>query len=335
MSMAVLRTMENDLKSAECQSADIVDLREGADRFVFRGTGYSCNFPAEPEPEYPYAPFTIHLSAYLTCHGVLNMSQPSRNDLPLALWAPRIALLGMSIGILAILAVLLPGPLYRLGIVGLGGAFGMITYGAYGGMLAVLITVIGLILLLAARRREYFIRIIVGITLGVIAWGVPYMWLKKAESVPAIHDITTDTANPPQFQADILALRKGAANSTVYGGPKIAALQEKAYPDIQPMLFSLPLSQVYAAALQTVETRGWKLVSNDPATGIIEATATTFWFGFKDDVVIRIVPNGTGTRLDIRSESRIGTSDVGRNAQRIRAFRAALYKRLGLQYHRQ
>ena len=101
------------------------------------------------------------------------------------------------------------------------------------------------------------------------------------------------------------------------------------------MLLSLPLSQVYAAALQTVEARGWKLVSNDPATGIIEATATTFWFGFKDDVVIRIVPNGTGTRLDIRSESRIGTSDVGRNAQRIRAFRAALYKRLGLQYHKQ
>lgn len=261
------------------------------------------------------------------------MNQQSCNDSPLGLWAPRIALLGLMIGLLATLAVLSPGPLYRLGIVSLGGAFRLITFGAYGGLLAILVTVIGLILLLTTRQRKHFIRIIAGVALGLFAWGVPYLWLKKAESVPAIHDITTDTANPPPFEADILALRKGAANSAVYGGPKIAALQAKAYPDIVPMRFSLPPSQVYAAALQTVAARGWKLVSNDPTTGIIEATATTFWFGFKDDVVIRIRSKGTGTRLDIRSESRIGTSDVGRNAQRIRGFRATLYRRLRLHDH--
>ncbi|HVA54495.1 MAG TPA: DUF1499 domain-containing protein [Gammaproteobacteria bacterium] len=157
------------------------------------------------------------------------------------------------------------------------------------------------------------------------------MWLKKAESVPAIHDISTDTAIPPRFLPDVLALRKRAENSVTCGGAKIAALQAKAYPDIQPLVFKLPATTVYAAALRTVQTMGWKLDSNDSVTGFIEASYTTFWFGFKDDVVIRVQANGNSTRLDICSESRIGKSNVGKNVRRIRTFRTALYKQLGLQ----
>ncbi|MGH8320732.1 MAG: DUF1499 domain-containing protein [Gammaproteobacteria bacterium] len=259
---------------------------------------------------------------------------PSAGSSQLIHWAPRAVLLGMIIGIIAILAVLLPGPLYRLGAYGLGGAFTMIKYGAFTGIAAVIISLIGLILLLVAKRPQYFVGVLIGIVLGILAWGIPYMWLKKAQSVPAIHDITTDTANPPQFQPDVLAQRTEthARNSAVYGGAKIAAKQEVAYPDIKPMVFKLPVVKVFDATLQTAKAMGWKLDSKDPATGIIEATDTTFWFGFTDDVVIRIQAQGSDTRLDIRSESRIGESDVGKNAQRIRTFRTTLYKQFGLQY---
>ena len=249
----------------------------------------------------------------------------------LARWAPRVVSLSMIIGVLAIFSILLPGPFYRLGVYGLTGAFGMIKCGAYGGILAVVIAIIGLILILLARRPHYFIGVIIGIVLGVVAWGIPYMWLIKAESVPAIHDITTDTANPPRFQPGVLALRKEAQNSAVYRGTEIAAQQAKAYPDIQPLVFKLPATTVYAAALRTVQTLDWKLDSNDPVTGIIEATSTSTWFGFKYDVVIRIQAIANSSRLDIRSESRMGEGDAGKNAQLIRTFRSALYKQLGLQ----
>lgn len=246
-----------------------------------------------------------------------------------------VPLLGMIVGIIAIMTVLLPGPFYRIGAYGLGGAFTMLKYGAYVGIAAVIISLVGLVVTLAAKRPKYLTGVIIGLVLGILAWGVPYMWLKKAESVPAIHDITTDTVNPPQFQPDVLALRAAshAHNSPVYGGPAVAAKQAAAYPDIKPMLFELPVTKVFDAALQTANAMAWKLDSENRATGVIEATSTTFWFGFKDDVVVRIQPQGHETRLDIRSESRIGGSDIGKNAQRIRKFRTELYKQLGMRYH--
>jgi hypothetical protein len=239
----------------------------------------------------------------------------------------------VAIAVVAFLAMLLPGPLYRIRILSLSSAFSSIKYGAYGGIVAVVLGVVLLVVFL--RVRGPALRVIgpvLAIVLGGIAWGVPYLWLKKAESVPPIHDITTDTRNPPQFLPDVLALRAAAhaANSTVYGGAKIAALQKKAYPEIRPMRFGLPASQVFAGALRAVKAMGWKLDSEHPSLGIIEASSTTLWFGFTDDIVIRIQPLSVGSRLDIRSESRIGESDIGRNAARILRFRAALYRTLRL-----
>ncbi|MHB8403831.1 MAG: DUF1499 domain-containing protein [Gammaproteobacteria bacterium] len=249
----------------------------------------------------------------------------------LARWVPRVVFLSLIIGILAVFTVLLPGPLYRIRVYGLYDAFEMIKYGTYGGILAVLIAITGLILVLLTRRPKYFIGAVIGMLSGIVAWGIPHPWLKKIESMPAMHDISTDTVNPPRFQPEVLALRNKAQNSAVYAGAETAAQQAKAYPDIQPMVFKLAATTVYAAALRTVQAMGWKLDSNDPVSGIIEATATTFWFGLKDDVVIRIQAVGKSTRLDIRSESRVGKSDAGKNTQLIRTFRAALYKQLGLQ----
>ncbi len=239
----------------------------------------------------------------------------------------------LALAVLALLAMVLPGPLYRLGAVGLGTAFRLIRYGAYGGMAAVALGVLALLVCAVTKAPVRPVALtLLTIVLGAVAWGIPYLWLKKAEAVPAIHDITTDTRNPPQFLPDVIALRTAAhaANSTVYGGPEVAALQHRAYPDIRPMIFQQPPATVFAAALSTVKHMGWTLDSAHPRMGIIEASSTTLWFGFTDDVVIRIEAQPDGTRLDIRSESRIGESDVGRNAARIRRFRAMLYHKLGL-----
>jgi len=135
-----------------------------------------------------------------------------------------------------------------------------------------------------------------------------------------IHDITTDTENPPVF-VSVLPLRKDAPNSAEYGGPEIAMKQRAAYPDIHPVEVGVRPMLAYEYALDAARRMGWQIVDGNPPEGRIEATATTRWFGFKDDVVIRIVPTaGNGSRLDIRSVSRVGLSDVGTNACRIRSF---------------
>ncbi len=131
--------------------------------------------------------------------------------------------------------------------------------------------------------------------------------------------------DPPQF-LKVLPLRAGAPNPATYGGPEVAAAQKSAYADIQPQDFSQAPAETFALALAKAREMGWEIVDADAANSRIEATATTLWFGFKDDVVIRITAVGSGSRLDVRSVSRVGRSDVGANAARIRAFLTALKK---------
>jgi len=158
-----------------------------------------------------------------------------------------------------------------------------------------------------------------GLVIAAVVFGVPFSYVRTAREVPPIHDITTDTADPPAFVA-ILPLRAGAANSPDYGGEAIAAQQRAAFPAIQPVRAPLPPDRTFALALATAEDQGWEIVAAVPSEGRIEATDTTSWWGFKDDIVIRIRPEGSGSRLDIRSESRVGVSDLGTNAARIEAF---------------
>ncbi len=152
--------------------------------------------------------------------------------------------------------------------------------------------------------------------------------LSRASHAPPIHDITTDTVNPPAFVA-ILPLRKlDARNPAEYAGPEVAAVQKKAYPDLGPLTITQPVETVFAAARAVVADQGWALVDASLPDGRIEATAETPWMHFKDDVVIRIHPEGDGTRVDVRSTSRVGKGDMGVNAARIRGFLAALKARL-------
>jgi uncharacterized protein (DUF1499 family) len=160
----------------------------------------------------------------------------------------------------------------------------------------------------------------------VIAAGVAYVpshWLQTARAAAAINDITTDPENPPAFVA-VLPLRATAAVPAAYPGSETAKAQRRAYPDIAPLELAVAPAAAFARALDAATAMGWEIVAADAVAGRIEATATTPWFGFRDDVVVRVAPTPTGSRIDLRSVSRVGKSDLGANAKRIRAFLARL-----------
>ena len=134
--------------------------------------------------------------------------------------------------------------------------------------------------------------------------------------------------NPPAFVA-IAPLRASYPNGPEYDGAETARMQKESYPDILSLVYTQGVDEVFAAATAVVDDMGWELVDSSPGDGRIEATDTTKWFGFKDDVVIRLRPGSAGsTVLDIRSKSRVGRSDIGVNARRIRSFRQKLNDKL-------
>lgn len=134
-----------------------------------------------------------------------------------------------------------------------------------------------------------------------------------------IHDLSTDTLDPPQFVA-VASLRSASDNPVEYSGAETAALQKEAYPDLEPIVLLDPRTFVFETALAVAEDMGWEIVASDLAEGRIEATATTPFVGFKDDVVIRIRARSAQTVVDVRSKSRVGRGDMGVNANRIREF---------------
>jgi hypothetical protein len=165
----------------------------------------------------------------------------------------------------------------------------------------------------------------------------------RAWDAPPIHDISTDVEYAPPFKA-LLPLRKGATNGPEYDGPKkvvlngkittVAELQKLNYPDIRTVGKLLnprnrpdirPQAVLFWRAFEHAKDMGWNIVSFDARTGMIEATDTTLWFGFTDDIAIRVLPAGSlGAKLDIRSKSREGALDYGRNAARVRAYMKGL-----------
>jgi uncharacterized protein (DUF1499 family) len=210
------------------------------------------------------------------------------------------------------------------------------------GLLAILpATAIGLIGLLAGIAWGFTALLrnssagarwgVIGLMGAILAVGVPLNGLRLALTSPPIHDISTDIEFAPQFKA-LLSMRKGAESDPGYDGSKIvklrdgntstvSALQKKYYNDVIPLAEFVKPTKLFWRALNLANEMGWHVVSYDATEGRIEATDTTFWFGFTDDIVIRVRPAGKlGARLDIRSKSRVGQSDLGANAARIRAY---------------
>jgi len=234
----------------------------------------------------------------------------------------KLALAALATAGFALLVLALAGPMYRLGMLALPSAFGLLRWAAYIGMVAIIVALAAGVWGYWRRLRLPLVVAALAALIGLVAVGIPYRWQREAQSAPPIHDISTDLENPPAFKA-VVAERSHAPNGLERTGD-VAEQQRSGYPDIQPLTVPQPRDQVFDKAMMIVQSRGWEVVSADRASGLIEATDTTTWFGFKDDIAVRVTPWGSGTRVDVRSVSRVGVSDVGTNARRIREFLDAL-----------
>jgi uncharacterized protein (DUF1499 family) len=163
----------------------------------------------------------------------------------------------------------------------------------------------------------------------IIAY-VPWHYWRLRSVLPRIHDITTDTENPPEFAAVLPARAAERAATPVYAGGEEAMLQRSAYPDIAPLDVVSAAGEAFQRALTVAKAMpGWTIVAADAQSGRIEASQSSRWFRFTDDVVIRVTPTGSGSRIDMRSLSRQGRSDFGVNAARIRSYLRELRQHLG------
>ena len=164
----------------------------------------------------------------------------------------------------------------------------------------------------------------VGTLSAFLAWYIPST-VQARLSYPVIHDISTDVINPPMYVANV-QLRAQAVNPMEYGVVEGLTLEEHiqqqqaAFPDLVPKLIDASPEDVFERSVAALEKMGLEITAAVPEEGRIEAVASTFWFRFKDDVVIRIQAEGNQTRIDARSLSRVGRGDLGANGLRLQEF---------------
>ncbi|MGA7964527.1 MAG: DUF1499 domain-containing protein [Gammaproteobacteria bacterium] len=278
------------------------------------------------------------------------------------------ALLALITGLVAAVMVAVAGPLYKHEAIQLGTAFGLLRQGAWVGVAAVAAAVIGVIGALLIRHVSATLVGVLALALGLGSFAWPWMMLRHAEAVPPIHDISTNTAHPPRFlalaqarakapngldyggggphiaKAEVASLAKfldspaGRKNPqhesvakacTSWSPACLAAVQDAYYPGIRPLPApGIEPATAYGAALATARDMGWKIAASDADARHIEASATTAWFGFTDDIAINVMPVGSGSVVNVRSESRLGLSDLGKNAARVREYLNRLAHRL-------
>ncbi len=246
----------------------------------------------------------------------------------------RIGLLSFAVAMIGVLTGLSAGVLYRIDVIDLLTSLRtVLPMGAYisaAGAALCLLTLIGAIVFYKGDFISKSLFPLLGLVIAGVATYIPYAQQQLGGSVPPIHDISTDTSDPPRF-VDIVPLRiaddaPNPAEYLVYYERRgeilnVPELQKEAYPDIQPVTFpNKSTEEAFDLALEAAQQQSWTIVAEDKDDGRIEAWHKTTFMGFVDDVVIRIRPQGAGSVLDIRSKSRLGGSDVGKNAQRIRAY---------------
>jgi uncharacterized protein (DUF1499 family) len=199
----------------------------------------------------------------------------------------------LTVAILAALMLGAAGLGTRAGLWHFSTGFAMLRWAAYLGLGA---GGVAIAMFLFPRLRSGGLAVLLcAVLVGAMVAAVPLGLQKRARSVPVINEVTTDLV-------------------------KASPLQQRAYPDIHPLIVDAPPGGAFVTAKAVAQEMGWEIVREDPQAGTIAAVATTFWFGFKDDVEIRVSPQGNASRIDLRSRSRVGKGDVGANAKRIRAY---------------
>ena len=205
----------------------------------------------------------------------------------------------------------------RFGIWGLVG-LAIFAVGALLALISLIWGVIGGIVVLARSRTADRRPIVIGTIAAAVMLLIIGPQFAAGRAVPPIHDITTDTNDPPVFDDVVVKLRSAPGINTLdYDAAKLPPLQKAAYPNVVPLDLAAQPSAVFDTVRSVLPTLGLEVVQADQNAMIVEAVATSFWFGFKDDVIVRIRPTDTGSRVDVRSVSRVGVGDVGMNAKRI------------------
>ena len=248
--------------------------------------------------------------------------QPAR---PFSRWYFKLLIF---FALIATLLFGLSGYLYRWEILGLGPAFTLLRYASYTAMGLSVLSAGSLFFAAKSRfkKRHVLFCMMALLLAGSVSGGALY-WNYQAQNRPFLHDVTTDTTNPPEFDV-IAGLRADAPNPPEYQGEDVAELQREGYPDIITTYFVHGRQTVFYQSLALIEARGWNLVQANSNDYIIEATDILPWFGFKDDVVIRLKADAERTVFDMRSKSRVGGTDLGVNADRVRSFIQDLRERL-------
>ena len=186
---------------------------------------------------------------------------------------------------------------------------------------AILLALAGVGLLAALRRQQKktvmqgcWIILVLAVPVGMV-----FHHGLKASQLPVLYDISTSWDNPPP-----IVQRPEGANPLQTAESNLE-LQKAAYPDVLPLVLNQTRAEVLARVEQVAQELGWENITVNTESGVVAATDTTFWFGFVDDVAVRVTARAEGgTQVDIRSVSRVGKSDLGKNADRIRAFISAL-----------
>jgi fatty-acyl-CoA synthase len=228
----------------------------------------------------------------------------------------------------------------RFGLIDWRFGFGTLTLG-YGPLLLMVaagLAVAALLLALLIKPRTGFGKAALALVIPVLALGYAGYVRSEAASIPPIHDIVSDADLPLMLSDRVMALRAAVPGvNAVEADPRVPdddrfgaaagqsarALQRSAYPDIQPILIAQSTTEAFETALAAARAEGWSIDATDPENGRIEASVRSLWFGFVDDVVVQVSPAEGGSRIDVRSTSRVGVSDLGANAERVRAFQRA------------
>lgn len=229
----------------------------------------------------------------------------------------------MAVAVAALVMLLSSGPGTRLGLWPWQTGLSLLKWAAYTGLAGAAGAVVLVLLLAVPRWRARAWVPVAALCIALAAAAPPMILLERAKSVPPIHDITTDAFDPPQFVA-LAAIRASSPNGAAYGGMEVAAQQQKGYPDIKSLILKDDPAKAMQRAIAAAQSCGWEIVSADSPAGRLEATDTSTWFAFKDDIVVRVRPEGSGSRIDVRSVSRVGKSDIGANAKRVREYLSRL-----------
>jgi uncharacterized protein (DUF1499 family) len=220
-------------------------------------------------------------------------------------------------GVLAIVCLPVGALGAKFGLWGFQGGFALL---AVATLLATMAFFLGIIAYVVCVNKKLVAErkgILIGVGLSVVILVTMGMQFSSATSVPPIHNISTDTERPPEFDKIVAIRAAGESNPLAYDSAELADLQRAAYPWVKPLISADSPTTMLARAVDVMQGLGLEIVDTNPTAGRVEATATTFWFGFKDDVVVRIRPEGAGSVVDVRSISRVGGSDLGTNARRI------------------